>query len=115
MVVLAVWVRVPDPPMVTSLVMMSLFVLVSPLLMVSVEEALDPRERELMVTGPEVRSRVGWLVPPFTTTSSPLWGVVEAQLFQLEETAQLVEVAPVQVQVLAKTEETLKFEEDSFE
>ncbi len=108
MVELAVCVRVPLPPIVTLLVTMSLLVFVSPLLMVSVEEALDPRERELMVTGPEVRSRVGWLVPPFMMTSSVVWGVVEAQLLQFEELLQSVEEVPVQVQVLAKTGETFK-------
>lgn len=61
-VVFAVCVNVPDPPTVISAVVRSFFVEASPLLIVSVEEALDPRERELIVTAPPVRSSVGALV-----------------------------------------------------
>ena len=61
-VVLAVCVNVPDPPIVASAVVMSFFVEESPFETVKVEDAEDPKESEFMVTAPPERSSVGALV-----------------------------------------------------
>ena len=60
--VFAVCVKVPLVPIFTSPVTTSLFVVEFPLDKVSMEAAVAPRERELIVVVPEVRSSMGAFV-----------------------------------------------------
>ena len=99
--VLAVLVIVPEPPIVRLFVIVNLLTLMStnPLERVSVETALDPIERELIVF-PPARSRIGWLAEAvLMTTSSTDSGDDPSQLVQLFLFAQSVETLPFQVHV----------------
>ncbi len=101
-VVFAVWVVVPYAAIVMLPETMSRFEEVSPFERVSVLAVVEPSSREFTVTAPLARSRVGWLVPPFMMTSSAEVGATPPHPLQFVVVAQVVLVAPVQVQVLAR-------------